>query len=356
LIGEGEVWEGAHRRPAAEALTRAGLEPFRLGPKEGLSLINGTQVMTAIGALALVEAAELITAADAIAALTLDASLGTIAACDPRIHAGKPHPGQQASAAILRGLVDGSPLNQSHADCGQVQDAYSLRCIPQVHGAARGALAYAAAAARVEINSFTDNPLVLGRDDGRFDVVSGGNFHGATVALPFDHMTAALATLATMSERRLDRLMNPHSSRGLPAFLADRPGVESGFMLAHVTAAALASECKSRSFPACVDTIPTSAGKEDHVSMGPLAARKLRANADDLARILALEAIGAARALDLRSAPTSDRLLQVYGVVRAHVGPYQGDRSLSSEVEALAGAILRGEVRAAVALPHPFDG
>jgi len=351
VIGEGDAWFEGQVLPAAEALARAGLSPRALGPKEGLSLINGTQVMTAIGALALVDAGELLAASDIVGALSLDALLGTTAACDPRIHAGKPHPGQQRSAEILRGLVAGSPLNDSHRDCGQVQDAYALRCMPQVHGAVRGALAYAAAALRIEVNSFTDNPLVLARADGGFDVISGGNFHGATVAVPIDHMTAALTTLATISERRTDRMMNPAASRGLPAFLADRPGVESGYMMAHVTASALASECKTLSFPASVDTIPTSAGKEDHVSMGPIAARKLRAVVDCLARVLAIEAISAARAIDLRSIASSPALQRVHAAIRAHAGPFAGDRSMSAEIERLAAAIVRGELRAAADLP-----
>jgi len=351
VIGEGDAWFEGQVLPASEALARAGLQPRRLGPKEGLSLINGTQVMTAIAALAVVDAAELLTTADILGALALDALLGTIAAADPRIHAGKPHPGQRRSAEILRELIAGSPLSDSHRDCDQVQDAYSLRCIPQVHGAVRGALAYVAGALRTEVNSFTDNPLVLARDDGGFDVISGGNFHGASVAVPIDHMTAALTTLATISERRCDRMMNANSSRGLPAFLADDPGLESGYMMAHVTASALTSECKTLCFPASVDSIPTSAGKEDHVSMGPIAARKLRAVVDALARVLAIEAICAARAIDLRKIASSPRLQRVHACIRVHVAPFTGDRSMSADVERLAAAILAGELRAAAGLP-----
>ncbi len=351
VIGEGEAWFQGQVLPSAEALRRAGLQARALGPKEGLSLINGTQVMTAIGALAVVDAAELLTASDILGALSLDALLGTVSAFDPRIHAGKPHPGQLRSAQLLRDLVAGSPLNASHKDCGQVQDAYALRCMPQVHGAVRGALNYVAAALRIEVNSFTDNPLVLARDDGGFDVISGGNFHGATVAVPIDHMTAALTTLATISERRTDRMMNATVSRGLTAFLADDPGLESGFMMAHVTASALASECKTLSFPASVDTIPTSAGKEDHVSMGPIAARKLRSVVDCLARVLAIEAISAARAIDLRAIPSSPALMRVHACIRVYAGPFTGDRSMSAEIENLAAAIIRGELRAAADLP-----
>lgn len=351
-IGEGEAWSEGQVVPGAEALARAGLAPLTLGPKEGLSLINGTQVTAAVGALALCDAAELVAAADIIGGLSLDALLGTTAASDPRIHAGKPHPGQRRSADNLRMLLAGSALNDSHRDCGQVQDAYALRCMPQVHGAARDAVAYAAAAVRIELNSFTDNPLVLAREGGGFDVLSGGNFHAGTIALPLDHITAAMTTLATISERRTDRALNPATSRGLPPFLADRPGVESGLMMAHVTASALASECKTLSHPACVDTIPTSAGKEDHVSMGPIAARKLRAVVDNLARVLAIEALTAARALDLRAHPTSAPLQAVHAAIRAHVAPTRGDRSLTAEIEALAAAIVRGELRAAAGLAH----
>ncbi len=355
VIGEGEVWLGTGRIPAAAALASAGLQPHALGPKEGLSLINGTQVMTAIGALATCDAAELCASADVIGALSVDALLGSSRPCDPRIHAGKPHPGQIASARTIRELLADSPLNASHAACGLVQDAYALRCMPQVHGAVRGALAYVAQALQIEVDSFTDNPLVLPRDDGGFDVISGGNFHGASVAVPIDHLGAALTTLATISERRADRLLNPETSRGLPAFLAERPGLESGFMMVQVTAAALASECKALSMPASVDTIPTSAGKEDHVSMGPIAARKAAAIVQNLARVLAVEAAIAARALDLRDHPTSPRLEPVRAAIRRHVAPFTGDRSIAAELEDLAAAILRGELREAAGLPHLLD-
>ncbi len=351
IIGEGEaVFEGA-RLPGGEALARAGLAPFPIGPKEGLSLINGTQVTTALGALATLDAAELMSAADVVGALSLDAQLGSVRAFDRRIHAGKPHPGQERSARTLRDLIDGSALNASHRACGRVQDAYCLRCMPQVHGAVRAALGYVAGALRVEINSFTDNPLILARPEGGYDVLSGGNFHAATVAVPIDHLSAALTTLATISERRTDRFMDPRTSRDLPPFLAADPGVESGFMMLQVTAAALASECKSLAHPASVDSIPTSAGKEDHVSMGPIAARKLRAVVRNVALCLAIEAAAAARALDLRDQGTSPALGRVRDAIRAHVAPQDRDRTLAHEIEALADAILRGELREAAGLP-----
>ncbi|MEM7157521.1 MAG: histidine ammonia-lyase [Myxococcota bacterium] len=356
LIGEGEAWVGDERMSGAQALETVGLKPVELGPKEGLALINGTQVTSVIGTLAAVAAGELLATADAIGALSLDAALGTLTAFDPRVHTGKPHPGQIRTAENVRALVEGSALNASHAECGQVQDAYAYRCMPQVHGAVRGALRYVGEALAIELNSLTDNPLVLPNADGGYDVISGGNFHAATVAVPIDHLTAALTTLATISERRLERFMNANTSRGLPPFLADDPGVESGFMMAQVTASALASECKSLSFPASVDSIPTSAGKEDHVSMGPIAALKLRRVVGNVARCLAIEAAVATRAVDMREAETSERLKVVHAAVRKHLGPWEGDRSLSTELEALAEAMVRGEIRAAAAVPSELAG
>lgn len=355
VVGEGEAIHGGERLPGHVALSRAGLAPLELSTKEGISLINGTQVTAGIGALALCDAAELVLAADILGALSLDAALGTVDAFDPRIHAGKPHRGQRRTAEIVVALMADSPLRASHVDCGQVQDAYALRCMPQVHGAARGALHYVADAVTIEINSMTDNPLVLPAAGGGYDVLSGGNFHAGSIALPIDHMTAALTTLATISERRTDRFMGEHTSRGLPPFLAVSPGLDSGFMMAHVTAAALASECKSLSFPASVDTIPTSAGKEDHVSMGPIAARKLASVVHNVACVLAIEAIVAARAIDLRSHPTSERLRAVHAAVRRHVAPLSADRSHAAEIETLAAAILAGELREAAGLPHELE-
>lgn len=355
LIGEGDVLtETGARRPAAEALAQVGLSPIPLGPKEGLCLINGTQVTTAIGALATWTAGNVIASADIIGALSLDAGLNTAAAFDPRIHEGKPHPGQIETAAAVRALVENSALRDSHADCDEVQDAYCFRCMPQVHGAVRTAARYVAQALSIELNSFTDNPLLLRRPDGGYDVVSGGNFHAGSVAVPIDHLTAAITTLATISERRTDRFMSPATSRGMPAFLADDPGVESGFMLAHVTAAALASECKTLSFPASVDTIPTSAGKEDHVSMGPGAARKLAKAVQNVSAVLAVEAMAAARVLDLRTPSTSPRLQAVHAKIREHVPPHTGDRILADDIEALATAIRDGQLLEAAQLESPL--
>ena len=220
---------------------------------------------------------------------------GTDSAFDPRIHAARPHPGQSFSAANLRHLLKGSPLRESHRDCGVVQDAYALRCAPQVHGAVRDAAEHARTVVEVEMNSATDNPMVFVGEDGEGELVSGGNFHAAPVALVFDLLAAAAADLASISERRTERLVNPALSGDLPAFLVTEGGLNSGFMMIHVTAAALVSECKANSFPASVDSIPTSAGKEDHVSMGPIAARKLARNIDNLERVLAIELLAAAR-------------------------------------------------------------
>lgn len=356
LIGEGRAHYQGQEMSGAQALEKAGLKPVDLGPKEGLSLINGTQVTTAISALAIYQAAELVATADVLGALTLDANLGTARPCDSRIHALKPHQGQQQSAKNICELIEGSPLNHSHAECGRVQDAYSLRCMPQVHGTARNAIRYIAQAVTTEVNSATDNPLVLASADAMgFEVVSGGNFHAANVALVADHGAAACTTLATISERRLERLVNVHLSRGLPAFLANDPGRESGFMMAQVTASALASECKSLSFPACVDTIPTSAGQEDHVSMGPIAARKFAQVVQNVARVMAVEAAISARAIDLREHPSSTRLMKVHAAIRKYVPPFTGDQAFGAELDALGEAILRGELREAAGLPHELE-
>lgn len=355
LIGEGQALYRGKELSGAQALKEAGLQAFGLGPKEGLSLINGTQVTTSITALAVWQAAELVSAADILGALSLDANLGNTRPCDPRIHALKPHAGQRMSAQTIRALVEGSPLNQSHNNSGWIQDAYSLRCMPQVHGTARHAISYIADAVTTEINSATDNPLLLeSKDSMGFEAVSGGNFHAANVALVADHGAAACTTLATISERRLERLVNVHLSRGLPPFLADDPGRESGFMMAQVTASALASECKSLSFPACVDTIPTSAGQEDHVSMGPIAARKFAQVVRHCSRVLAVEAAIAARAIDLREHPSSERLMAVHEAVRRYIPPFRGDQSYGTELDALGEAIVSGELRKAAQLAHPL--
>ena len=312
LVGEGLAWSGDAQLPGGAALAKAGLSPVTLQAKEGLALINGTQLITALGNLALAKFTRLATLADEIAGLSLEALRGTRAAFDPRIHAARPHPGQIAVAAHMRDLLgDSSAIADSHRDCHRVQDAYSLRCIPQVHGVTRDALQFAGAILERELNAATDNPMIFtDTQESR----SGGNFHGQYPAFACDVLAIAAADLASISERRQERLVNPAYS-DLPAFLTQNGGLESGFMMAHVTSAALVSEMKGMAHPACVDTIPTSAGKEDHVSMGPIAARKLLRAVDALEQVLAIEArmaleglriIGLAPATGLQ--PLMDRL------------------------------------------------
>jgi histidine ammonia-lyase len=345
LIGEGDCeFQGAVMK-APQALAAAGLEPVTLAAKEGLALINGTQLMTGIAGLALLEAESLARAADVIAAMSVDALLGTDVAFDPRIHAARPHPGQGASARNLRRLLAGSAMRESHRNCGRVQDAYSLRCAPQVHGASRDAMAFIRRTVEIEMNSATDNPMVF--EEGGV-LLSGGNFHGEPVALAADFLSIAAAELGGISERRIERLVNPTLS-GLPAFLTDEGGLRSGFMMAHVTAAALASENKSLAHPASVDSITTSANKEDHVSMGPIAARQARSIVANVRRILAIEALAAAQALEFhRPLKTSEALEAAHDAIRAAVPSYNADRVIGPEIEAAAELVRDGAlVRAA---------
>jgi histidine ammonia-lyase len=339
LIGEGEALSGEGRVPGAEALAKAGLSPVVLGPKEGLALINGTQASTAVLALALVGAERLARAADLGAALSIDALRGSSKPFDPRIHAARPHAGQAVSADNLLRLMAGSAINASHSDCGRVQDAYSERCAAQVHGAARDALAFARRTVEIEANASTDNPMVFVEQD---EIVSGGNFHGAPVAIAADLTAIAVAQFATISERRSERLVNPVLS-GLPAFLTEHGGLESGLMLAQVTAAALTSELKSLAHPASVDSIPTSANKEDHVSMSMGAALKA-ADAVALAtRVVAVELLTAARAIDLLAPlTTSTPLARVHASVRDIAPRRAGDHPPSRDIEAIAERIAAG--------------
>jgi histidine ammonia-lyase len=345
-VGEGDVIHDGRRCAAREALTGAGLSPAALQAKEGIALINGTQLMTALGGLALAEALRLIREADVIGALTLDALLGTDAAFDARIHEIRPHRGQQISAANLRRLLARSPIRESHRGCGRVQDAYTLRCMPQVHGAVRDALAYVRSAVDVEMNAGTDNPLVFA-DSG--DIVSGGNFHGEPIALAADVLAIAAAELGSISERRTERLVNPTLSE-LPAFLTSEGGLRSGLMIAQVTAASLVSENKVLAHPASVDTIPTSANKEDHVSMGATAASKARRVVANVRRVLAIEAIAACQALEFRRPlRTSPALEAARARLRAHVGAYDRDRPLSPDIEAAATLVEAGALADAAA-------
>jgi len=297
LIGEGRatVGDDSHAVDGREALARAGLAPVHLGPKEGLALINGTQASAAIAALALLGAERLARAADITAALSIDGLRGSFHPFEARLHDPRPYPGQRASAANLLRLLQDSPINASHANCGRVQDAYSMRCAPQVHGAARDAFAYARRTLEIEANAATDNPMVFAASG---DIVSGGNFHGAPVSLAADVVVLGLLQLATISERRSDRLVNPALS-GLAAFLTRDSGLNSGYMLAQVTAAALVSELKTLAHPSSVDTIPTSANREDHVSMSMAAALKAERALELATRVVAIEVLLACQAIDL---------------------------------------------------------
>ena len=277
LIGEGECLdEKGSCILSSDALRRAEIKPLTLEAKESISLINGTQAMLAVGTLALLAAENLVNTADVIGGLTLDALRGTDVAFDERIHKARPHRGQITTAANLRKMIEGSEIRRSHADCGRVQDAYSLRCIPQVHGAVRDTLEHCRKVLEIEINSAVDNPLVFVKNpratDGEGDVLSGGNFHGEPLAFALDFLAIALAALAGISERRIERLVNPSLNEGLPPFLASGAGLNSGFMMPQVTAAALVSENKVLAHPASVDSITTSGNKEDYVSMGMTAA------------------------------------------------------------------------------------
>jgi histidine ammonia-lyase len=326
--------------PAAEALRHAGIEPLAcLHPKEGLALINGTQASVAVLALAVAEAERVTRAADIAAALSIDALKGSAHPFEARIHAPRPFPGQMRSAANLAALLAGSAINKSHEHCGRVQDAYSLRCAAQVHGAARDAIAYVRRVVEIEANAATDNPMVFA-DTG--DIVSGGNFHGAPVAIAADLLAIAAAQLATISERRSERLVNPALS-GLPPFLTEHSGVQSGFMLAQVTAAALASEIKAAAHPASVDTIPTSANREDHVSMSMGAALKAQ-QAVALARhVVAVELLCAAQAIDLLAPlTTSPALSRVHARVRQDVPVLTADRPLSPDIARIAAMVAAG--------------
>ena len=300
LIGHGELLTpDGGTEPAGPALEAAGFDPIALDAKEGLALVNGTQGMLAVGVLAAARIADLARAADVAAAMSVEACLGTDAPFDERLQRLRPHPGQAASADNLRRLLAGSPILASHRESPHlVQDAYSLRCAPQVHGAVRDALAYAEGVLAIEINAVSDNPIVLPDDD---EVRSGGNFHGQPVAVALDALALATVGLASISERRLYRMLDAKLSNGLPPFLVEGSGLNSGFMLVQYTAASLVSECKSLAHPASVDSIPSSAGQEDHVSMGMIAARHVREIVANAEVVVAMEALAAAQALDLRA-------------------------------------------------------
>jgi histidine ammonia-lyase len=342
LIGEGEAFFEGERMTSAEALRRAHLKPLQLEAKEGLALLNGTQAMHAVGGLALLRAKLLARVADVAGAMSLEALKGTPAAFDLRLQDARPHPGQKAVAEHLLSLMEGSEIRQSHIEGDpRVQDAYSLRCMPQVHGAVRGALAHCEDVLLIESASATDNPLVFAESG---EVISGGNFHGAPLALGLDYAAIATADLMSMSERRTDRLVNPDKNEGLPAFLARRPGVESGFMTAHVAAASLVNEARVLAHPASIDNITTSGGKEDHVSMGMTSALKLRAIVDLAENLLAIELLAAAEGLEhRRPLKAGVGVERAFAAVRKIARPLVQDRSLSADITHVAEAIRRGD-------------
>jgi histidine ammonia-lyase len=363
LIGEGECLDenGAHI-PSRDALQRAGITPLVLEAKEAVSLINGTQAMLAVGTLALLAAEILVDSADVIGALTLDALRGTDVAFDERIHRVRPHAGQLETAANLRRMLEGSQIRESHRECSRVQDAYSLRCIPQVHGAVRDTFAHCREIFEIEANSAVDNPLVFTSDGGvstsahtspaeqsSAAVLSGGNFHGEPIAFALDFLAIALSALAGISERRIERLVNPALNEGLPPFLAPGAGLNSGFMMPQVTAAALVSENKVLAHPASVDSITTSGNKEDYVSMGMTAALKLRRVVENTRNVLAIEALAAAQALDL-VAPltTGKRGQQAFQVVRSACPKMERDRVMYGDFVRVADLIAAGQIRAAL--------
>jgi len=379
LIGEGEAHfrenpaaghelRNATRVSGGEALSRAGIQPLTLEAKEAISLINGTQAMLAVGVLALLEAETLADTADVVGALSLDALRGTDVAFDERIHQARPHAGQLRSAENLRRMLAGSQIRESHRDCARVQDAYSLRCMPQVHGAVRDTLAWCRQVFETEMNSAVDNPLVFPAATERAasaagiarppsgvpqessgEVLSGGNFHGEPLAFALDFLGIALAALAGISERRVERLVNPALNEGLPPFLAAEAGLHSGLMMAQVTAAALVSENKVLAHPASVDSIPTSGNKEDYVSMGMTAALKLKQILSNTRTVLAIEAIASAQALDfLAPLMTSARGQAACAAIRAVCPAMAGDRSLAGDFARVAQIVAEGKLAAAL--------
>jgi histidine ammonia-lyase len=342
VIGEGEAFYRGQRMPGAEALRLAGIEPIQLEAKEGLALLNGTQAMCAVGGLMLHRASRLASIADLSGAMTLEALRGTPVAFDARLHEARPHTGQIETAAHLRELLRDSQIRESHIrNDPRVQDAYSLRCMPQVHGAVRDALTHARNVVETESGSVTDNPVVFADTE---EVLSGGNFHGAPVALVLDFAAIALTDLASISERRTERLINPDLNEGLPPFLTTDPGTSSGYMIAQVTAVALLNEMKILAHPASIDNLPTSGGKEDHISMGMTAATKLRTIVQNAEYVIAIELLAAAEGLEYR-APLLPGVgvRRGYETVRRHAPRLTEDRALSADIEKIAAAIRTGE-------------
>lgn len=333
LIGEGEARYGGELLSAGDALARAGIAPLELAAKEGLALINGTQYMTASGALSLADATRLSIVADIAGSMSLEALKGSAHPFEDRLMQLRPHPGQARVASNLRTLLADSDIMESHKDCGKVQDPYSLRCMPQVHGASRDALGWACEVVTREMNSATDNPSVFVDAAGHADIVSGGNFHGQPVAFALDLAAIALAELGNVSERRVEQLVNPALSSGLTPFLARQSGLNSGFMIAQVVSAALVSENKVLCHPSSVDSIPSSAGKEDHVSMGSIGAKKLVAVVENVRRSLAIELLTAAQGLDQRAPLVpGGGVAAAHAAVRRVVPTLDDDRALYRDI------------------------
>ena len=345
LIGQGEAFYNGRRISGLEALKQCGLKPLQLEAAEGLALINGTQVMTAIGALSVYDALELSKLADIAAAMSLEVLMGSRMEFDPRIHQVRPHPGQVAAADNMYRITRNSDIITSHKDCCRIQDAYTLRCSPQVHGAGKDAVAYAKKVVETEMNASTNNPLFF--SDSR-EFLLGGNFHGQPVALAMDFLCMAVAEFANISERRIERLVNPKLS-GLPAFLVSDGGLNSGFMIAQYTAASLVSENKVLSHPACVDSIPTSANKEDHVSMGTISSRKCREVVKNSENVIAIELLCGAQALDLfTNVKPGEGTLAAYTIIRNAVSHLEKDRILSKDIDTIKQLMRSGKILEAV--------
>jgi histidine ammonia-lyase len=348
LIGQGEAFFKGQRLFGADALTRIGLKPLKLGPGEGLALINGTQVMTAIAALVVYDAVRLAKLADVACAMSLEVLMGSNSEFDPRIHQIRPHPGQVASARNMLRLLEQSEVLLSHEGCARIQDAYTLRCSPQIHGASKDSVIHARKVVGIEINSTTTNPLIF-VDTG--EIRLGGNFHGQPIAMAADYLSMGIAELGNVSERRIERLVNPQLSE-LPAFLIKDGGLNSGLMIAQYTAAALVSENKVLAHPACVDSIPTSANKEDHVSMGTIAIRQTREILDNVTHIIAVELICAAQAYDLltlqKKLKAGKGTAAAYQIIRKKIPFLDQDRVLAMDIEAMVTMIKNNEILAAV--------
>jgi len=341
LIGQGEAFYEGQRISGIEALQKCGLNPLQLKAGEGLALVNGTQVMTAIGGLSIYDATKLSKMTDIAAAMSLEVLMGSKTEFDQRIHHVRPHPGQAAAADNMDRITRDSEIITSHKDCSRIQDAYTLRCSPQVHGASKDAITYARKVVETEMNSSTNNPLIFPESQ---EFLLGGNFHGQPVALALDFLCMAVSELANISERRIERLVNPQLS-GLPAFLVSDGGLNSGFMLAQYTAASLVSENKVLSHPACVDSIPTSANKEDHVSMGTISARKLREIVRNTEHVIAIELLCGAQAMDLfTNMKPGEGTLIAYKIIRDEIPHLEKDRIISKDIEKMVNVMRSGKI------------